>query len=168
MTAYTQVVPPLVVAALLGVSESGRELLAEQAKRLVGAETREEAEERGREYAKLLLGHIRDRAGASRGDMLSDVIHADIGETVNERQVLRFASLMVAAGQLTTTDAAAMMALLLAENPDLRDRARDSQKVLDDFIEEAVRHEPAVAATGRAVTRPTALGGVLLDAGDRF
>ncbi|NEC57053.1 cytochrome P450 [Amycolatopsis rubida] len=98
-----------------------------------------------------------------RDDMLSDVIHAGFGE----RQVLRFASLMVAAGQLTTTDAAATMALLLAENPDLRDRVRDSPKALDEFIEEAVRHEPAVAATGRAVTQSTTLGGVPLDAGDR-
>ncbi|WP_409184350.1 cytochrome P450 [Amycolatopsis sp. VS8301801F10] len=167
VTAYTQVVPPLVVAALLGVPEGERGRLAEHAKRLVAAESREEAEERGREYAKLLLGHIRERVGTPREDMLSDVIHADLGETVSERQVLRFASLMVAAGQLTTTDAAATMALLLAENPDLRERVRGSQKALDEFIEEAVRYEPAVAATGRAVTRPTTLGGVLLDAGDR-
>ncbi|PKV93315.1 cytochrome P450 [Amycolatopsis echigonensis] len=167
VTAYTQVVPPIVVAALLGVPESGRELLAEHAKRLVAAESREEAEKRGREYAKLLLGHIRERAGVPRDDMLSDVIHADLGAPASERQVLRFAALMVAAGQLTTTDAAATMALLLAENPDLRDRARDSPKVLEEFIEEAVRYEPAVAATGRAVTRPTMLGGVRLDAGDR-
>ncbi|MFD2468340.1 cytochrome P450 [Amycolatopsis silviterrae] len=167
VSAYTQVVPPLVVAALLGIPESGRELLADQAKRLVAAESREEAEERGREYAKLLLSHIRERAAMPRDDMLSDVVHAEVGEAASERQVLRFASLMVAAGQLTTTDAAATMALLLAENPDLRDRVRASQKELDEFIEEAVRYEPAVAATGRAVTQPTTLAGVLLDVGDR-
>ncbi|WP_245900406.1 cytochrome P450 [Prauserella shujinwangii] len=165
---YAAVVPLLVVGELLGVPEPQRPRLAELARGLTTASGAEEAARVGRDYAEFLLGQIRDRRGRAGGDLLTSVVNTEInGRAATEPELLKFVFLMIAAGNLTTTDQLASALLVLAEEEGLRRRVAAAPELIGDLVEECVRHESAVAATGRAVVADTELGGVPLAAGDR-
>ncbi|WP_326835895.1 cytochrome P450 [Amycolatopsis rhabdoformis] len=169
VTAYTQRVPPLLIGAMLGLSDQEQVTLAEHVRALTAAGTAEAARRAGRTFADLLAGHVRDRMDHPREDMLSAVAHARVdGQVSTETELLKFAMVMVAAGHLTATDACATILLQLLGDHGLRDRCAADPAVLPAVIEESVRHEPAVAATGRAVMAETELAGVALSPGDRL
>lgn len=164
----TQRVPPMVVAALLGVPERDRPTLASLARGLAAAPSAEEAELIGREYADFMLDQIRARRGQHGDDLLTSVVNAEFtGRYATDEELLKFALLMVAAGHLTTTDACANTLLVLAQDEKLRHRVAGDLSLIPELIEESVRHESAVAATGRTVLVETELGGVPLSPGDR-
>ncbi len=166
---YTQQVPPLVIGRVLGLTELERAWLSEHVRALYGAETLTEAQQIGRVYADFLLGQIRDRRAHPGRDLLSRMVIAEVdGRTAGEDELVKMTMLMVAAGHLTTADACAIAILQLLEDPALRERVAGDPTLLGPFVEELVRYEPAVAATGRTVATDTHLGGMPLSPGDRL
>ncbi|MGA8117629.1 MAG: cytochrome P450 [Actinocatenispora sp.] len=169
VTAYAQRVPPLVVASLLGIPESERPAVAEHARALAAASSTEDAARIGRDYADLLRAQIRACRDTDRDDVLARVAKARIGgRPATEFELVKFAFVMMAAGHLTATDETANVLLELATDGALRARVAADRSLIPDLVEEIVRHEPAVAATGRVVVTDTELGGVPLTAGDRI
>ncbi|WP_410573372.1 cytochrome P450 [Amycolatopsis sp. cmx-4-61] len=166
---YTQQVPPLVIGRMLGLSELERAWLSEHVRAFYGAETLTEAQQIGRVYADFLLGQIREHRAYPGDDLLSCMATAEVGgQAASEDELVKMTMLMVAAGYLTTADACATAILQLLEDPVLRERVTGDSVLLGQFVEELVRYEPAVAATGRTVTTDTQLGGVPLSPGDRL
>jgi cytochrome P450 len=158
----------MVVAALIGIAQPERVTLASLARGLAAASSVEEARRIGGEYADFLLEQIRARRGRQENDLLTSVANFQFGDRkATDHELLKFAMLMVAAGHLTTTDACANTLLVLAQDEQLRRRVVADFSLIPALIEESVRHEPAVAATGRAVLVETALGGVSLSPGER-
>ncbi|WIV52837.1 cytochrome P450 [Amycolatopsis nalaikhensis] len=169
VSGYTRQVPPLVIGRMLGLAELERAWLSEHVRALYSAETLLEAQQIGRVYADFLLGQIRERRARPGRDLLSCMVAAEVdGRIANEEELVKMTMLMVAAGHLTTADACATAVLQLLENPALRERVTALPVLLEPFVEELVRHEPAVAATGRTVTTHTHLGGLTLEPGDRL
>jgi cytochrome P450 len=167
--AYARQVPPLVIGRVLGLTELERAWLSEHVRALYGAETLAEAQQVGRAYADFLLGQIHERRAHPGRDLLSRMVTAEVdGHTADDDELVKMTMLMVAAGHLTTADACATAILLLLEDPALRDHVSAGPTALAAFVEELVRYEPAVAATGRTVTADTRLGGVPLSSGDRL
>ncbi|MFB9686169.1 cytochrome P450 [Amycolatopsis plumensis] len=169
VASYTQQVPPLVIGRVLGLAELERAWLSEHVRALYAADTLTEAHQIGRVYADFLLGQIRERRGHPGRDLLSCMVTVEAdGRTASEDELVKMTMLMVAAGHLTTADACATAILRLLEDPVLRERTAGDAELLGLFVEELVRHEPAVTATGRTVTADTQLGGIPLSAGDRL
>ncbi|MFJ7212666.1 cytochrome P450 [Amycolatopsis sp. NPDC098790] len=167
--AYARQVPPLVIGRLLGLAELERAWLSEHVRALYGAETLTEAQQAGRIYADFLLGQIQQRRTHPGRDLLSVMVNAQIdGRSADDDELVKMTMLMVAAGHLTTADACATALLHLLEDSPLRERIASDPATLEAFLEELVRYEPAVAATGRTVTTETHLGGMPLDPGDRL
>lgn len=166
---YTQQVPPLVIGRALGLAELERAWLSEHERALYGAETLTEAQQFGRAYADFLLAQIRERRAYPGRDLLSRMVTTEVdGRITGEDELVKMTMLMVAAGHLTTADACATAILQLLEDPALRERVSSDTALLEPFVEELVRYEPAVAATGRTVTTDTQLGGMPLSPGDRL
>jgi len=162
-------IPPLVIASLLGVPEDQRPVLAGLVHGLAAADNAERAAAVGREYADFLLAQIRSRRGADGDDVLTSVVNSEInGRVATDHELLKFAFLLIAAGNLTTTDQLASILLELAADPALRHRVLADPGLIPELVEESVRHESAVAATGRTVVRDTELAGVALHPGDRM
>jgi cytochrome P450 len=157
-------VPPLVLAVFLGVPESQREEMSALTRAyFAGDTTVSEA------FAAFLYGQVRDRRGRPGADVLSWVVNAmPGGHRLTEREALKHLMVMVAAGYLTTGDALGNLLLLLAEDHGLRQRVREDSALVPALIEESLRHESAVASTGRTVLVETELGGVPLSPGDRL
>ncbi|SEF36874.1 Cytochrome P450 [Amycolatopsis pretoriensis] len=169
VSGYTQQVPPLVIGRVLGLSELERAWLSEHVRALYGAETVSEAQQIGRVYADFLLGQIRERRAYPGDDLLSRMVTAEVdGRITGEDELIKMTMLMVAAGHLTTADACATAILQLLDDPALRERVTGNAGPVEAFVEELVRYEPAVAATGRTATVDTQLGGMPLSPGDRL
>ncbi|WP_328442862.1 cytochrome P450 [Amycolatopsis sp. NBC_00438] len=167
--AYTQQVPPLVIGRVLGFTELERAWLSEHARAFYGAETLTEARQAGQIYADFLLEHIHESRAHPNRDLLSQMVFSEVdGRAARDDELVKMTMLMVAAGHLTTADACATAILVLLENPVLRELVAAEAAALEAFVEELVRYEPAVAATGRTVTTETELGGVPLSPGDRL
>ncbi|MBP2326595.1 cytochrome P450 [Kibdelosporangium banguiense] len=168
VTDLAQRIPPFVVGALLGVPEADRPALSSLTVGLFGAGTVEEAQRIGRDYAEFLLAQIEARRGRDGDDLLTSAVNTEIGgRHATDGELLKLAFLMVAAGHLTTVDTIANTLLVLAQDDALRRRVTADLSLLAEVVEESVRHESAVAATGRTVRADTSLGDVPLSAGDR-
>nr|WP_243870239.1 cytochrome P450 [Amycolatopsis granulosa] len=153
----------------MGIPEPERPVLASLVRRLSGATTEQEAAAVGKEYTEFLLAQIRSRRGRSGEDVLTSVANSEIGGKVaSDHELLKFAFLLVAAGNLTTTDQLASILLQLAQDSALRARVVADVALIPQLVEESVRHESAVAATGRTVVTETELAGVALRPGDRM
>ncbi|MDQ0381708.1 cytochrome P450 [Amycolatopsis thermophila] len=162
-------IPPLVIASLMGIPEPERPVLASLVHRLAGAGSEQEAAAVGQEYTEFLLAQIRSRRGKDGDDVLTSVVNSEIGgKLAGDYELLKFAFLLVAAGNLTTTDQLASILLELAQDPALRARVVADPGLIPQLVEESVRHESAVAATGRTVVAETELAGVPLRPGDRM
>ncbi|MEV6644294.1 cytochrome P450 [Amycolatopsis sp. NPDC051371] len=167
--AYTRQVPPLVIGRVLGLTELERAWLSEHVRALYGAKTLTEAKQVGRMYADFLLERIHERRAHPTGDLLSAMVTAEVdGRAADDDELVKMTMLLVAAGHLTTADACATAILQLVEEPAMRERVSADPTALEAFVEELVRYEPAVAATGRTVTTETRLGGMPLSPGDRL
>ncbi|WP_284740233.1 cytochrome P450 [Amycolatopsis sp. RTGN1] len=167
--AYTRQVPPLVIGRVLGLAELERAWLSEHVRALYNAETHAEAQQAGRIYADFLLGQIRERRAHPGRDLLSRMVTTEVdGHTSGDDELVKMTMLMVAAGHLTTADVCATALLHLLEDQPLREHMASDPAMLEAFVEELVRYEPAVAATGRTVTAEARLGGMPLFPGDRL
>ncbi|KAA9160941.1 cytochrome P450 [Amycolatopsis acidicola] len=158
-------IPLLVVGALLGLPEARRPELAATVR---AATFGGEAE--GRAYAGFVLELIRERRGRpDDGGLLASVVNTPIdGHEASDRELLKFVLLLIAAGNLTTTDQLASTLLVLARDHELRARVAADPALIPALVEESVRFESAVAATGRTVRAETRLNGVGLSPGDRL
>lgn len=164
-------IPLLVTGALLGMTEDERLELRTLARAFFtsGGLPPEQAGRAQERYAGFLLDQVRSRRGRESHDVLTVVVNGKVdGRAATEDELVKFVFLMVAAGHLTTTDTVASTLLLLAEDLTLRKRVIDDPALIPALVEESVRYESAVAATGRTVREKTTLAGTELSPGERL
>ena len=166
---FAAVVSSLVTATVLGVPEIHRAETAALIRQLFGAVDEEGAGAAGKQLAEVLAGWVRERRGAPVRDVFGAVVNAAVdGVPATDDELLKHGFLMLAAGTLTAGDTIANTAYVLASDARLRARVTADRALLGAVVEESVRHESAVAATGRTVRRGTRLAGAELRAGDRL
>ncbi|WP_329789395.1 cytochrome P450 [Lentzea sp. DG1S-22] len=164
-------IPSLVIAEVMGVPRERQHELAGLARDLVAPRSVQDAHRAGAGLVEFLRAEIAERRDRedTGGDVLTAVVHAEVdGRTATDAELLKYAFLMVSAGFLTTVDTISSLVLQLAQDPPTRRRVAADRTLVPKLIEEVVRHESAVAATGRTVLAETTLGGVDLTPGDRL
>lgn len=124
------------------------------------------------ELQQFLIGHIRDREQNPREDMISDLVHARLGDKDEDRltfeEIVSLARALLIAGNETTATAIGHMLVLLATRPDLTEDLyahRDDDRWLNRFVEELLRYEPPSRGLTRMTTREVELGGRILPEG---
>jgi cytochrome P450 len=169
MGAYAIPLPMRVIASMLGVP--GEEYPAfrhwsEAIFAYVGIPAQERAR-RIQELYAYLDRVIAERRVKPAEDLISALIEAEVdGESLSDQQIRSFAAVLLVAGNETTTNLIGNMMALLADRPELWQRARADRSLADPIIEEALRYESPVQRFARVTTRPVTIGGVEIGAGE--
>jgi len=122
-----------------------------------------------RETGRLTAYLARHFAAHRRGAPVLDALLAAVEEgALTPGQAIGIGVVLVGAGGESTASLVGSAVRILAERPALQARLREAPRLLPSFVEEAVRLESPFRGHYRAVLRPTRLGGVALEAGDRL
>jgi len=118
-----------------------------------------------------LIERIRERQKNRTEDLLSDLIYAEINDPERPRlsfeEVVALSKPLLVAGNETTATALSNLLLILATQPEIAQRLRDSaddDRLMNRFVEELLRLEPPVRGLSRMTTKEVELGGRKLPA----
>ncbi|MSO78887.1 MAG: cytochrome P450 [Acidimicrobiia bacterium] len=109
---------------------------------------------------------IAQRRITPTGDMISDLVHAEIdGEQLTDERIYGFLKFLLPAGAETTFRALgnALTALLL--HPEAMQRVANDRSLVPDLIEEVLRWETSITQVSRIATSDTEIDGCLIPAG---
>jgi cytochrome P450 len=99
-------------------------------------------------------------------DLLNDVAHAKMGDdelTFNEK--LQISTLLMIAGNETTTSLIGSATLMLLRNQPLREKMIADPSLIPAYVEESLRLEPPTQGMFRIAKSDTEIGGVQIPAG---
>ncbi|MET9239204.1 cytochrome P450 [Nonomuraea sp. NPDC003709] len=168
--------PVTVVAELLGVPPSDRDLFRTWSDRLMSLQVSDfanplPAQRVAAAMAEMndyLREHCADRHTRPRDDLLTHLVHAEIdGERLDAEQVVITASLLLLAGHVTTTVLIGNTVLCLADTPEAAHRTRADMSLIPQALEESMRLRSPFMQAGRVTTQDVRVAGETIPA-DRF
>lgn len=170
--------PVIVIAELLGVPASERAAFKRWSDGVVAAadrvfETRSGSRAAAKsdpvaEMEAYFRTIIAERRVAPRDDMISQLIAAEVdGEQLTEADVVAFATLLLIAGNVTTTSLIGNAVLTFLDHPRVAARIRDDRTLLPNAIEEVLRYRSPVQFMFRLTAQEVELGGRVLPPGQR-
>ncbi|EME63848.1 cytochrome P450 [Amycolatopsis decaplanina] len=166
--------PVIVIAELLGIPASDRDLFKEwvdtllrnsQQRSLIQQteEDKKASEETVGQLKNLvnyLAEHVDDRRRNPREDLLTKLVEAEVdGAKLTQNEVVNFANVLLLAGHITTTMLLGNTVLCLDSHPDEYRRVREDRALLPATIEESLRFLSPFALVARATTTEVELGG---------
>ncbi|MCK2216164.1 cytochrome P450 [Actinomadura sp. ATCC 31491] len=162
--------PVIVIAELLGVPASDRDLFKGWVDRLFESTHQfsmaEEPQglETHLEITKAMTGYLREHAverrRRPREDLLSELVLAEVdGERLNDNQIVNFANILLMAGHITTTMLLGNTVLCLDAHPEWFAAVRADRSVLPAALEETLRYFSPFTAAARSTTAATELAG---------
>jgi cytochrome P450 len=121
-------------------------------------------------FRRYLRAMVEERQRHPRGDLLSTLIEARLeGERpLSTVELTNLASVLIFAGNETTTNLISSALLYLLRHPGLWQELRATPAAIPNALEEVLRFDAPVMAMMRTVTEATQLGGVELPAGARL
>lgn len=118
------------------------------------------------ELNEYLLEHIRRRRANPTGDVISQLICAQVeGERLSEEQIVGFAGVLLLAGHVTTTALLGNVVLALDRYPAQAAALRADRDLIPNAVEEALRYRSPFPRVARVTTSGTELGGYAVPAG---
>lgn len=164
--------PTIVIADLLGVPRQDRKEFRHWSDQLVqdnpddpAAATR--AMEGGASLLAYFADLIAQRRRSPQDDLLTALSTAEVdGERLSEDELFGMCVLLLVAGNETTTNLVSNSAVLFNQNPDQWKAVVADPSLLPGAIEECLRFDSPVQALARTLTRPVAIHGQTLKAGD--
>lgn len=177
--------PVMVIAEMLGVPAKDRaqfkvwsDALVKSADQIFAE--REEISEAEREQMRnlppTLVGGmgpyfkeiIAQRRADPKDDLISALVAAELdGEKLSEWDLLDFCSLLLVAGNVTTTNLIGNAVLTFLEHPEALAAVREDRSLLPGAIEEVLRYRSPVQFMFRISTAETELGGRVVPANQR-
>jgi cytochrome P450 len=171
---YAKPFATLVIADLLGVPETDREMFRETLAghktpgSRVGALDHEPVGINPLEWLEDTFGeYIADRRRAPREDILSALAATPYPDGVMPEiiEVVRPATFLFAAGQETVTKLLSAAVRVLAERPELQRVLREDRRLIGSFMEESLRTESPTKVDFRLARKATRLGDLDIPAG---
>ena len=166
--------PVIVIAELLGVPSSDRDLFKKWVDALFGSSqqfsvvTRTPEQERQLRFAFDQVKHLTDYLGTHaaerrrhpRADLLTKLVEAEVdGERLSDAAVVNFANVLLIAGHITTTMLVGNTVLCLDAHPERAAAVRRDAALLPGTIEESLRFLSPFAALARVTNREVEIGG---------
>jgi cytochrome P450 len=108
------------------------------------------------------------RTGERREDLLSHFLHAETdGSPLTNEEILDICFLFLIAGLDTVTASLDCFFRYLAEHPDDRHKIAEDPEAVPAMVEEMLRWETPVMGCARVTTRDTAIGDLVISAGEQ-
>lgn len=109
---------------------------------------------------------LQDRALNPRDDLISDVASAEVdGESLTFNEQLQIVTLLMIAGNETTTSLIGSAMLMLLQDRDLRKSLAGDSSLIPAFLEEVLRLEPPVQGMFRIANDDSTVGGTAIPRG---
>ncbi|MER6990927.1 cytochrome P450 [Saccharopolyspora hirsuta] len=175
ITGLAYPLPVIVIAELLGVPGSDRQLFKEWADALFTNQSAlslaedDLAEQQAgladqaqpaQEMGEYVLAHAAERRRKPRADLLTKLVEAEVdGKRLTDAQLVNFASLLLLAGHITTTMLLGNTVLCLDAHPEQQSLVRANRALVPGAIEESVRFMTPFTALYRATTTEVEIGG---------
>jgi cytochrome P450 len=116
-----------------------------------------------RDYLEPLVAQRRE---APRGDLLSELVHAEVdGERLTDEKLYGFLRLLLPAGAETTFRVMGNALAALLTHPEVLEQVRADRTLIDAVIEETLRWETSVTMVNRVATTDTEIRGCPVAAG---
>lgn len=120
------------------------------------------------ELTAYFVRRVEEAALAPKDDVLGDLVRAREGsEALTRDEVVSILLQLLTAGNESTTSLIGSAVRLLLEHPDVEGRVRADRRLLEPFIEEALRLESPFHGHFRVVRRDTEVAGKPLSEGSR-
>lgn len=121
----------------------------------------EERQQNAMEMMRYFAAAAAARRAAPQDDLITAVVQAEVeGERLSDEEIVRFAMVLLAAGNETTTNLIGNLVGILADRPELYAKAREDRSLVEPIIEEALRLESPVQRFMRLATRDATVGGM--------
>lgn len=169
--------PVSVIAEMLGVPEEDHadfktwsDIIVEISERLLTGATellpeQIAANRRMKEYFRRLVAERRENP---ENDLISRLALAEVeGQRLSEFEASNFCTLLMAAGNETTTNLLSNAIRTFAEYPDQWEMLRSNPTLIPKAVEEVFRFRPSVQLEYRLVKQDVEIGGVRIPAGER-
>ncbi|WP_346958262.1 cytochrome P450 [uncultured Arthrobacter sp.] len=162
--------PVIVISELMGIPAEDRERFKQWSDVIVsqtrtGAPTQEH-QAANQEMMQYFLNLIEQRRSRPGNDLISSLLAAEIdGQKLGVGELLGFCSLLLVAGNETTTNLIGNAVLCFTELPGTIERLRREPALLPQAIEEVLRFRSPVQSMYRIAVADTTLGGVRIPAG---
>ncbi|TDE35874.1 cytochrome P450 [Actinomadura sp. 6K520] len=172
--------PLQIICSMMGIPESAYDDVIDATDLILGVGDPDHVGPDGKDRATMLaekfsylhelmadLGRLRREKPAD--DLVTALTHANVdGEALDERELGRFFTLLVVAGNETTRNALSHALVLLTDHPGQRDiLLADIEQRLPSAVEEIVRYATPVTWMRRTLARDYELEGHLYRTGDR-
>jgi cytochrome P450 len=174
--------PVIVIAELLGVPSEDRAAFKTWSHNVVAASDQVFEQQRGAVNAAMhnaidpsaeMTAYFRtiiaQRRAEPRDDLITKLIEAEVdGERLSEGDVIAFATLLLIAGNVTTTSLVGNAVVTLLEHPHALAQLRADHSLLPGAIEEVLRYRSPVQFMFRITKQDVTLGGRMLPPGQRI
>jgi cytochrome P450 len=161
--------PMRVIAGIIGVPLRDQDQFMRWAEAInLGPLQPEAGRAASRAMREYLAPIVEDRRRRPRGDLISDIVHAEIdGEKLDDEHIYGFLRLLLPAGAETTFRVMGnCLCALLTRPADLERVRSDPSRLLPKAIEETLRWETSVTMVSRIAVRPTRIGDTPIGAGE--
>ena len=173
VSALAYPLPVTVIAELLGLPISDRELFRAWADRLFDRDVADpndpdlarKIDDATADMLAYLGEHCADRRANPRQDLISRLatVEAD-GERLSDEEVVNFSMVLLMAGHITTTALLGNTVLCIDEHPEVWAELHADRSLVEATIEEILRYRPSFTQVGRLTTIDTELGGQIIPA----
>jgi cytochrome P450 len=173
VSALAYPLPVTVIAELLGLPISDRELFRTWADRLFNRdvvdpndpELAREIDEATADMLAYLREHCADRRAHPRQDLISRLATVEVdGERLSDEEVVNFSMVLLLAGHITTTALLGNTVLCIDEHPDVWAQMRTDRSLVEPVIEEVLRYRPSFTQVGRVTMADTDVAGQIIPA----
>ncbi|MDQ4031568.1 MAG: cytochrome P450 [Actinomycetota bacterium] len=165
--------PVTVIAELLGLPTSDRELFGSWADGLFKQDTADpndpelarKIDEATADMLAYLGEHCADRRAHPQDDLISRLAAVEVdGERLSDEEVVNFSVVLLLAGHITTTALLGNTVLSVDEHPDVWAQLHADRSLVEPAIEEVLRYRSSFTQVGRATMIETELGGQIIPA----
>ena len=165
--------PVIVIAELLGLPTSDRELFGAWADRLFKQDTNDpndpelarKIDEATTDMLAYLGEHCADRRTHPQDDLISRLAAVEVdGERLSDEEVVNFSVVLLLAGHITTTALLGNTVLCVDEHPDVWAQLDADRSLVAATIEEVLRYRSSFTQVGRVTMVETELCGQVIPA----
>ena len=166
--------PTIVIAEMLGVDPADRADFKRWSDTsvmgfdpLLSPEGMQQVAEASESMDAYLRATIDERRGAPRADLISALIAVEeAGDALNTQEIVTMCALLLAAGNVTTTDLIGNGVLALLQHPEQLRLLHDDPSLIKQAVEEILRFDSPVVETARIPMSDTEIGGCPVKRGE--